>query len=232
MYERLPDGSIGPVIPDVRVVFTSENGRVVKTTKSNSAGFYRVALIAGRYWVVAAGKGYQTYSTIPGFSVVRGFGYKTFNIFLKKVKGVTVLLVRHAEADYPSDPINPALTTAGQARTQKLVHVAEKAGVSAVYATEFQRTQLTVEPLATALGLTVQQYTSTDTEGIVDQVLDNHDGETVLIAGHSHTVPQIINEFGGQLPAATVTDFDNLFVVTYNTGVVEVVNLQYGASSP
>ena len=231
-FERLPDGSIGQTLPGVRIVFVREDGHIVRSTITNSTGYYRVNLGVGRYFVVATHANYQIYNTFPGFSVVTGYKYQTHNIFLKKLISLIVLLLRHAEADYPADPVDPPLTITGKARAQELVRVVEKVGVNAIYATELKRTKLTVQPLAEALGITIQEYPSTDVQGTVARVLAINDGDKVLIAGHSNTVPFIINEFGAEFPTTPISDFDNLFVLTYDTGKVTVVNLQYGESSP
>lgn len=137
----------------------------------------------------------------------------------------TALVVRHAERS------NDSLNQQGLARADKLAHVASDAGVVAIYATEYQRTQQTAQPLATLLGIPVTQYSALDVEGLVNQVLSNHAGEVVLIVGHSNTVPDIIVEFGGSPidPLDEEEDFDNLFIVTvYRNGAAEVIHLNYG----
>jgi 2,3-bisphosphoglycerate-dependent phosphoglycerate mutase len=141
----------------------------------------------------------------------------------------TVLLVRHAEKS-ATPPDNPVLSDAGQARAQALARVLEGAGVRALYATEFARTQQTVQPLATQLGLTVTQINASDADGLVNHILTNHRGETVLVAGHSNTLPAIIEKLkAGQIPAIADTEYDKLFVVTvYRFGKAKVLQLRYG----
>jgi 2,3-bisphosphoglycerate-dependent phosphoglycerate mutase len=140
----------------------------------------------------------------------------------------TVLLVRHAEAAAQTQ--DPSLSADGLARAQALVHVASDASVTAIYATQFLRTQQTVQPLATYLGLPVNEVNADDVEGLVDQVLSDHAGKVVLIAGHSPTVPAIIREFGGDpMPPIAGNEFDNLFIVTvHGVGEAKVVHLNYG----
>lgn len=140
----------------------------------------------------------------------------------------TVLLVRHAEKAAPTG--DPPLSADGQARAQALVHVVGDAGVTAVYATQFLRTQQTVQPLATYLGLPVNEVNADDVEGLVAQVLSDHAGKVVLIAGHSPTVPAIIQEFGGDpMPPIPGNEFDNLFIVTvHRFGEAKVLRLNYG----
>ena len=74
-----------------------------------------------------------------------------FSTFQRPV--VTVILVRHAEKII--DPNNPDvdLTPAGQARAQEIARMFGGAGINAIYATQYKRTQHTVKPLADTSGL-------------------------------------------------------------------------------
>lgn len=60
----------------------------------------------------------------------------------------TVILVRHAEKMVlpPSDPRSddPPLSADGTTRAQTLAHVVGNAGIEVIFATEFQRTQMTI----------------------------------------------------------------------------------------
>src|SRR5882672_5663247 len=67
----------------------------------------------------------------------------------------TVIIVRHAEKNIEPNNPDPDLSPAGQARAQDLVRMFSAAGVNAIYATEYKRTQQTVKPLADSLGLPV-----------------------------------------------------------------------------
>jgi 2,3-bisphosphoglycerate-dependent phosphoglycerate mutase len=140
----------------------------------------------------------------------------------------TALIVRHAEKVAAAG--DAPLSADGQARAEALVHVAGDAGVVAVYATQWQRTQQTVQPLADQLLLPVNVVDASDVEGLVDQVLADHAGEVVMIAGHSDTVPDIIEEFGADpIPAIAENEYDNLYVVTvYRFNRAAVVHLNYG----
>lgn len=144
----------------------------------------------------------------------------------------TVLVIRHAEKG-TSPPSDPPLSPAGEERAQSLVHVSGEAGITAIFATEYLRTQQTVEPLAEHLGLTVNEVDAVDVEGLINQILADHSGEVVIIAGHSNTVPLIIEELGGD-PISPIdeSEYDNLYVVTvFRFGSSKVLNLKYGNPS-
>ena len=150
----------------------------------------------------------------------------------ERASPTTVLVVRHADRDGDKD----ALTPAGAARAQQLAHVASKAGVSAIYCTKTARTRKTADPLATTLKLAPVELEPKDTAGLVKQILADQKGKTVLVVGHSNTVPAIIAGLGGpKLPDLAETDFDDLYVVTIGSGSpaeVSVASLQYGAATP
>jgi 2,3-bisphosphoglycerate-dependent phosphoglycerate mutase len=146
----------------------------------------------------------------------------------------TVILVRHAEKVIDPNNADPDLSPAGQARAQELVRMFGDAGINALYATQYKRTQETVKPLADKLGLAAVQINSKNTAELVNQIRGQHRGEVIFIAGHNSTVPEIIAALGGpQYPVIPESDYDNLYIVTmYRTGKARVVKMKYGASMP
>ncbi|MGI8732336.1 MAG: histidine phosphatase family protein [Pyrinomonadaceae bacterium] len=144
----------------------------------------------------------------------------------------TVIVVRHAEKNIESNNPNPDLSPAGQARAQELAQILGTAGITAIYATQFGRTQQTVQPIASTLGLAITKVDSANAVELVRQI-DTKRGETILVAGHSNTVPQIIEILGGgKVADIPETDYDNIFVVTiYRYGKAKVVRFKYGTKS-
>jgi phosphohistidine phosphatase SixA len=143
----------------------------------------------------------------------------------------TVIMIRHAEKVI--DPNNPDvdLSPAGQARAQELVRMFGDAGINAIYATQYKRTQQTVKPLADRLGLPINQVNSKNTAALVAQIHAQHAGQVIFISGHNNTVPEIIAALGGPTyPTIPETEYDNLYIVTvYRTGKAKIVKLKYGA---
>lgn len=68
---------------------------------------------------------------------------------------------------------------------------------------------------------------------IKNDILSNHTGQTVLVIGHSDTVPDIVNRFGaGNLPIINDSEFDHLFVVkVFGPGRASMTRLKYGNQS-
>src|SRR5216683_3149804 len=91
-----------------------------------------------------------------------------FSTFKRPV--TTVILIRHAEKVI--DPNNPDvdLSPAGQERAQELVRMFGDAGINAIYATQYKRTQQSVKPLADKLGLPANQVNSKNTADLVAQI--------------------------------------------------------------
>ena len=146
---------------------------------------------------------------------------------------LTVIVVRHAEKVI--DPNNPDvdLSSAGQTRSQEIARVFADAGINAIYATQYKRTQQTVKPLSDKLGVPVTIVNSKNTGDLIAQIRAQHSGQTVFIAGHNNTVPEIVAALGGpQYPTIPENEYDNVFVVTvYRTGKARVVKMKYGAAS-
>jgi broad specificity phosphatase PhoE len=150
-------------------------------------------------------------------------------------KATTVIVVRHAEkAATPAD--DPPLTAAGEARARDLLAAIRDAGVSAIITTQFARTKGTAQPTAAALGITPQIVATGPATHVQDvaNAVRRHAGETVLVVGHSNTVPAIVAALGAKQPAAICdAEYDNLFVVTIApNGRASVIKTKYGARSP
>jgi broad specificity phosphatase PhoE len=148
-------------------------------------------------------------------------------------KVTTIILVRHAEKAGPSGDV--PLSDAGKARAVELARVLTGAGVSAVYATQFARTQQTAEPLATALKVkaTVAETSPTYAKDLAAAILKDHAGETVVVVSHSNTLTDVMTALGVADPPKIVdSQYDDLFVVTrVEGGPSRLVSLRYGEAA-
>ena len=143
----------------------------------------------------------------------------------------TVLLVRHADIDLPPSSDDPPLNSAGHERAEMLAHVAGGAGVTAILTSSLTRTKQTAGPLATRLGLGPREAPPPPV--LASQLLSGTLGQVVVVAGHSNTVPQIIDALGGSAVSLVIREreFDNLYVVTAGTAGFTLVRLKYGDRS-
>ena len=142
----------------------------------------------------------------------------------------TVIVVRHAEradggagAAMGAAPADPLLSPAGEARAARLAAMLADAGVKAIVATEFRRTQDTGKPLAARLGLTVRVVPARDTAGLVAMVKRDHPSDVVVIIGHSNTVPELIKAFGGRAVSMRDDEYDAMYVLTPATGALTLI---------
>ncbi len=146
-----------------------------------------------------------------------------------------VMVFRHAEkaADQGRDP---SLTEAGQQRAETLLDVAGDAGVTAIFSSQFKRTQETVAPLAEHLGITVTTLEisganmATYPATLAKTILTQHRGETVAVVNHSNTVPLIVEALGG-VPMDEITEEeydDYVIVIIPASGPVRTIRAAYG----
>lgn len=152
------------------------------------------------------------------------------------VGDTVVLVVRHAEKTGPSGDV--PLSEAGQARARALVDIGRGAGVSAIITTQFQRTRQTGGALAESLGITPQVIdvrggVPEHAKAIADSVKARFAGKTVLVVGHSNTVPAIVHALGGpKYPDICDDIYDDLFTVVLSAdGAARVIHTRYGAPS-
>jgi broad specificity phosphatase PhoE len=147
----------------------------------------------------------------------------------------TVIVVRHAEKE-ARPAADPPLTAAGKARAEALWTALQDAGVRAVITTQYARTVQTAAPTAAHLGITpeVVSASGADHPARVAAVVRKHAGETVLVVGHSNTVPAIIAALGAKEPAAICDEaYDNFYVVTIDAaGKASLIHSRYGVATP
>ena len=126
----------------------------------------------------------------------------------------TFILIRHGErAEDGSE--DPELSDEGKSRATRLAEMLSKTSIQAVYSTSFKRTRNTVSPLAQAKGLEVLLYEPLKADPL-DKMLKDHVGGTVVISGHSNTIPWTANYLIGkeQLKNFAADDYKNFLVVT------------------
>ena len=127
----------------------------------------------------------------------------------------TFILVRHAEKskDHPKDP---SLTKDGQNRANKFMELFRQSDITAIYSTDYKRTQMTIAPLAEELNLEVQSYGWKDPKGLLSKMLSDHKGGMVVISGHSNTTPHLANILLGkeELNQFDDSDYGNILVIT------------------
>lgn len=126
----------------------------------------------------------------------------------------TVILVRHAEkSTTPKD--DPLLTDAGKSRAAHLADILSNADVQAIYTSQYERTKLTAEPLAKKLAINPTIIDAAKSVEFANSIRSKNAGQTVLVVGHSNTLPEIIHALGGpQIPDLDDNEYDSFFVLS------------------
>jgi broad specificity phosphatase PhoE len=127
----------------------------------------------------------------------------------------TFILVRHAEKDLTQSTNDPDLSPVGKARATRLVEMLKQTDIQAVYSTNFKRTQQTVEQVAQSKSLAVTVYDARNTADI-DAMVQKHVGQTILVSGHSNTVPAFANYLIGEEKYQPMGDgeYGNIIVIS------------------
>lgn len=136
--------------------------------------------------------------------------------------GPSYYVMRHLQT--PPDVKDPDLTAEGEKYAQDLIGWFAGDPPSVIYVSTFKRTQQTAAPLAKALGITPKIYDPADTPALVRMV--KAETGTILIVGHSNTVPDIVAELGGARPGPIALDqFGDIWHITAVNGNTLHLNL-------
>jgi len=141
----------------------------------------------------------------------------------------TIYLIRHAEKDRSDkENKNPELTEEGKKRAERWAEVLGLSKVDAVYSTNYQRTLQTAAPTATRNGLEIQTYEPNSLD--IDSLTTLHEGERILIVGHSNTTPMLVNRALGEERFEWIEDTVNgdLFILTItpSTRGIQVLSIE------
>lgn len=163
--------------------------------------------------------------------MVLSFGKKL--IAQQETPVTKIYIVRHAEKETGKDPV---LTAAGNTRAGDLMRALKNESIQKIYVSRTQRSQMTGDSMRIQLGIDTVHYTAdTLCDNLISAIMEHRDfGKTILIIGHSNTVPRIVRKLGvTDFPIADLPDneFDNLFLVTYKNEKAKVKKTKYGASS-
>ncbi len=141
----------------------------------------------------------------------------------------TIYLIRHAEKDRSDkEDKNPELTEEGKRRAERWAQVLGLSKIDAVYSTNYQRTLQTAAPTATRNGIEIQTYEPNNLD--IDSLAALHQGERILIVGHSNTTPMLVNRALGEERFEWIEDTvnGNLFILTTtpSTRGVQVLSIE------
>lgn len=104
-------------------------------------------------------------------------------------------VMRHLQKATGTDP---GLTEEGQRCAARLADEMAASNIRAIHASTTRRARETAAPLAARLGLRPSEYDPRDTAALAVRV--RAEPGSVLVVGHSNTVPEIVERLGGARP--------------------------------
>lgn len=126
----------------------------------------------------------------------------------------TIYVSRHMRKGEGDDP---SLSAAGAEEAVRLAELLKERGIAAIFVTPTKRSRETAQPLAAVTGAPIQTYDPRDNAGLATRAAAIPG--SILLVGHSNTVPAIIAAVGGTPPGPmTEEDFGRIFAVERATG--------------
>ncbi len=127
-------------------------------------------------------------------------------------------LVRHAEKD-SNDTRDPDLSAAGRLRALRLAELLRDWPIDAMYSSDYKRTRQTLAPLAEAGNKVIQTYWPNEQEDFTRRLLRSGE-RNVVIAGHSNSIPRLVNLLAGDDRFTDLPDdeYGTIFMVIRTEG--------------
>ena len=123
-----------------------------------------------------------------------------------------VFVVRHAEKTTGGGN-DPELSPAGHKRADALARILKDSQITAVFVTEFKRTQETAAPTARAAHLSPIVLPANDVPGLVAKLRALNGN--ALVVGHGNTIPDLMKALGITTPISIPDDdYMEIFVVS------------------
>ena len=134
-------------------------------------------------------------------------------------------VVRHADK-LDKTPYS-VLSPAGHARAGVLKDKLLNKKIDFVFATPFQRTQETAQPLARAMNKTILIYRN-NAEDSMANVIKALSNKNVLLVGHSGNIPSIIEKATGKkIKPIPEEEYDNLYIIKFKGKKILLTEAKY-----
>src|SRR6266480_3413352 len=122
-----------------------------------------------------------------------------------------IFVVRHGEKTANGN--DPDLSPAGQQRAEALARILKDAEITAIFTTEFKRTQETAAPTAKELHVSPTVIPANQIPALVEK-LRGLKGNC-LVVGHGNTIPDLFKALGIETPVKIPeNDYTDLLVIT------------------
>lgn len=148
-----------------------------------------------------------------------------------------VILVRHAEKASETES-DPSLSERGRSRADALRAALRDSRLTGVIVSERRRTHETAAP-STPEGILpdtipIRNGVAAHASAVAERIRNRHAGGTVLVVGHSNTIPAVMSALGaGPLPDICDPEYGNLFVlILEGESRPHIVRAKFGAPDP
>ncbi|MBN8565340.1 MAG: histidine phosphatase family protein [Flavobacteriales bacterium] len=142
-----------------------------------------------------------------------------FQVSIAQSETTTIYLIRHAEKADSSQ--NPELSEEGLKRAVKWTKYFDKKNIDFFYTTLTRRTQMTCSTIATSKQKDMIFYDATKFS--LKEIIEKHHGKTILIVGHSNTIPFQINALLEKEIYTLIDEnqFGDLYTITISGNKIE-----------
>lgn len=130
----------------------------------------------------------------------------------------TIYMIRHAEKADTS--VNPNLSEAGKARAERWKNYFSEIQIDAIYSSDYNRTKQTGLPIAASKGKELLLYNPSTLQ--LKTLISENAGQTILIIGHSNTIPKQINALlqENKYPDIDESEFGHLYRIAITDGII------------
>lgn len=166
------------------------------------------------------------------FTITFAITFLSSSVIAQENNATIFYLFRHAETippPYSENPPNPKLNELGIERAALLKNNFRNVAITQIFTTDYNRTRMTVEPLAISKNLEIDTYNPRELEDFALQLKKM--GGIIVISGHSNTTPELVNFLGGDAgPEIDHTiEYDRLYIIILqNGGTISSQLLRYG----
>lgn len=157
---------------------------------------------------------------LSGFMFSFSSGQEKDNLITK------IILVRHAEKTNDGTT-NPSLSEVGLNRAKRLSELLSEVKIDEAYSTPYKRTTETLTPLCESKNIKITSYDTKDTQFVEKKIKS---GKTIIIAGHSNTIPYLVNKLIKEDKYREIDedDYGKIWVLIFKNGeFIDLTLLNY-----
>lgn len=149
-----------------------------------------------------------------GFIIV--FFSTLISLQAQELEVTKIILIRHAEKADDGTP-DPSLSDTGKLRAERFASFLSYESVDRLFSTPYRRTQETLEPLSRNKECPIELYTPGKPVETAAQLLAKQ-GKTLVVAGHSNTIPALVNALVGEARFTDMQEqeYNKIWILLFN----------------